>query len=257
VDSATEVASDDAGDDVTPPDAEEAPAGDDAVVDSGPDLPPIHGPLVAHWPLDEGAGTTTADLSGNMGPGTLLNGATWTSSGFPSAMFANAAAVVLDGVDDLVELGVRAIPRNEAPKTVSLWFWQEVAATTGRKNIISLSDFEDTGQGTQIGLDAGRASVWFMGDAVGLITAPAVAVAGWHHLAYTCDGTINRLYLDGQSLGEVTRAPAAAPVVHARLGGFDLPGLETFGGRVDDVRIYDHALDLAAITILVGGGAPP
>ena len=81
-------------------------------------------------------------------------------------------------------------------------------------------------------------------------------LAGWHHLGYTFDGSVHRLYLDMQPVGEITRAPASARVARARLGGFDLPGLELFAGRIDDVRIYDHALDLAAITVLAGGGSP-
>jgi hypothetical protein len=238
------------GDDAEPGEDDAPPA------DSGPDLPPIHGPLVAHWPLDEGAGTVAADASGNGGEATLVNSPGWTTSGFPGAQFANAAAVVLDGVDDFVELGARGVPRHEAPKTVSLWFWQDVPATTGRKNIISLTDFDGTGVGTQIGLDAGLASVWFTDDVGGMINSPAPVTAGWHHLAYTYDGAVNRLYLDMQLLGEVTRTAAPAPVEHARLGGFDLVGLEMFAGRVDDVRIYDHALDGAAIAILAGGGTP-
>jgi hypothetical protein len=234
----------------------EAGAAEDAEVeDSGPDLPPIHGPLLAYWPLDEGSGTATADTSGNGAAASLMNGATWTAPGFPGAQFANPGAVVLDGVDDLVELGARAVPRHEAPKTVSLWFSADAASMTGRRNIISMTDFNGTGWGTQIGLDAGLASVWFTDDPAGMINSPAPVAAGWHHLAYTYDGTVNRFYLDMQILGEITRAPQPAPVEHARLGGFDLP-LELFAGRVDDVRIYDHALDAAAIIVLFGGNMP-
>jgi hypothetical protein len=235
---------------------EEADDDEDAIEDSGPDLPPVHGPLLGHWPLDEGTGTAAADATGNGGGATLVNGATWATPGFPGAQFANPGAVVLDGIDDFVELGVRAVPRHEAPKTVSLWFFQDVPAALGRKNIIALTDVDGTGFGTQIGLDAGRASVWFTDDMVGMIDSAAPVAAGWHHLAYTYEGGVNRLYLDMQLLGEMTRAAEPAPVAHARLGGFEVPGLEMFAGQVDDVRIYDHALDAAAIAVLVAGNTP-
>ncbi|MBA2305217.1 MAG: hypothetical protein H0W08_21665, partial [Acidobacteria bacterium] len=45
--------------------------------------------LVAHWPLDEGAGTTTFDAAGTYA-GTLMNGAVWASGRL-------GAAVRLDG----------------------------------------------------------------------------------------------------------------------------------------------------------------
>ena len=48
--------------------------------------------LVAYWPLNEGKGTTTADLSGGGHHGTLNLGATWISPGF-----IGSAAVRLDG----------------------------------------------------------------------------------------------------------------------------------------------------------------
>jgi len=38
---------------------------------------PIPG-LIGYWPLNEGAGTTTADSSGNNHPGTLVNSPMWT-----------------------------------------------------------------------------------------------------------------------------------------------------------------------------------
>jgi Concanavalin A-like lectin/glucanases superfamily len=216
----------------------------------------IQGPLRGYWRLDEGSGTLAADSTPNGGDGTLFNGATWTTSGFPAAMFTNPAALVLDGVDDYVQLGVAAIPRNEEAKTVSLWFWQAAPSTAAaRENIVALTDFA-IATGTQIGLDAGHASVWFMGEATALVTDPTAAAAGWHHLAYTYGGAIHRLYVDAVLVGQITRASAAAPVMAAFLGGFDVLGLELFGGRIDDVRIYDSALSLATITAINGGAAP-
>lgn len=233
--------------------------GDDAQSMEGgaSDLAPIRGPLLGHWPFDESTGTTAADTTGNDGNGTLIHGPTWTTAGFPTAKFPNAGAVVLDGMDDVVELGTRAIPRHEAPQTVSLWFYQDApSVAAGRKNLVALTNFGTTDDGTQLGLDAGRVSVWLMGDPAGLVTDTAVATAGWHHLAYSYDGAIVRLYLDARLVGEVTKALVAAPTSHAWVGGFDVPGLEMFGGRIDDVRIYDSALDLTAISLLAGGGAP-
>jgi hypothetical protein len=165
--------------------------------------------------------------------------------------------LLLDGVDDFVDLGVRAIPGNGEPKTVSVWFWQAAPSTAAaRENVISLTDFLNTGFGTQIGLDAGHVSVWFMGEVAGLVTDPAVAAAGWHHLAYSYDGTVHRLYVDAVLVGQVTRASMAAPVTTAFLGGFNVLGLEMFAGRIDDVRIYDSALGPATITAINGGAVP-
>jgi hypothetical protein len=220
----------------------------------GPDTRP-HGPLVAHWPLDEGAGLTTADLSGNNNPGTLNGGATWGTTMLPPIHFTNPAALVLDGVDDFVELGVGAIPACEAPKTVSVWFRVDVASTAvGRKNVVALTNL-DLATGVQIGLHDGRVAAWIPGDPLVLIAAPAAAPVGWHHVAYTFEGSGHHLYLDGQLVGDATKVLPAGPILNARLGTFAF-SLEFFGGAIDDVRIYDRVLDAAGLTALAAGNAP-
>lgn len=115
----------------TTPAPDAGPSGDDGGVepdvspDLRPDVTPI-GPLLAHWPLDEGMGTTVADVSPNGNGGMVVGGAAWTPSGWPGAMFPNPGALVFDGVDDFVELGLRTIPPVEVPKTISTWFWLEI-----------------------------------------------------------------------------------------------------------------------------------
>jgi hypothetical protein len=225
--------------------------------DLAPDLRPdvtVTGPLYGHWPLDEGMGMAVADASGNGNGGTLMNGATWTTMGFMGAMFPNPAALVLDGVDDFVELGVRAIPATDSPKTVSLWFWLEAPVAGIRKNLLALTNLE-AGAGVQVGLDAGRATVWLMADPLPLIATAAPVAAGWHHVVYTYDGTTHQLFVDNQMIGTSPRAPKPGEVVKARLGAYDLMD-EMFGGRIDDVRIYTRALDAAAVATLFGGGTP-
>jgi hypothetical protein len=242
-------------------DAAAADVGDDVVgepdggADAAADSAPVSGPLVGYWPLDEAAGTTTADLSGHGGTGTLTGGAAWVTPGFPAATFANPAAVMLDGIDDDVELAVTALPRIEAPKSVSVWFYLQAPAGAGRQNIVALTNFP-MNAGIQVGLQDGRPTAWFMDDPAPAVIADAVAAAGWHHVAYTYDGTTHRLYVDNVLAPTGTKpSPVAAPVATAWLGTFDLK-IELFAGRVDDVRIYDQPLDAAAVAALSMGRVP-
>ena len=55
--------------------------------------------VLAHWPLDEGAGASASDTSGNGYMGFLTNGAAWTAG-------ARLNAVDLDGTDDYVDVGM-------------------------------------------------------------------------------------------------------------------------------------------------------
>jgi hypothetical protein len=215
---------------------------------------PAAGPLLAHWPLDEGTGTQAADSSGNGNGGTLNGGATWTTSGFTGAQFPNPAALVLDGVDDFVSLGIATLPAPSAPKTISAWFWQEMPSGAGRKNIVALTNLADE-TGVQLGLDAGRVAVWLTGDMQPLIATSTAATAGWHYVAYTYTGQMHQLQVDTQVIGTASTAPKPGATAVARLGSFDLTD-EMFGGRIDDVRIYDRALDAAAIAALASGRTP-
>ena len=252
-DAADGATADTAGDETTADDASDAPMSD---ASDASEVQPIHGPLVAYWPLDEGSGTTTADKSGNGDDGSLLNGPTWSTSGFPGATFADPASLVFDGVNDFVSFGLRAIPANEAPKTVSLWYSQ-AATGTGRQNLVALTNYAGTmPYGTQIGLEGGKPTVWVTSEATGLITAAAPVAAGWHHIAYTYDGAVHRLYGDGQLIGEVTRTSVSAVVTGAFLGGFDVLGLEVFNGTMDDVRITTTPSGRARSPALTGGSAP-
>lgn len=123
-----------------------------------------------------------------------------------------------------------------------------------RKNLVALTNLGDE-TGVQLGLDAGRAAVWLMGDELPMLVSTTPVAAGWHHLAYTFDGTTHQLFLDNTSVGTIVRAPKPGEVLKARLGAYDLMD-EMFAGRIDDVRIYDRALDAAGITALATGRTP-
>ena len=81
----------------------------------------------------------------------------------------------------------------------------------------------------------------------------------WYHMAGTYDGSEMILYVDG----EVSATMNAT----GNINGYDTPlflGInggrgEPMDGKIDDVRIYDHALDqveIQALMLQVGGGYP-
>jgi hypothetical protein len=77
-----------------------------------------------------------------------------------------------------------------------------------------------------------------------------VADNGWHHLAFTYDGTTAKYYIDGilrKSLASDFTPNTSSFLV---LGAQDTAGNEQFGGLVDDLTVYDTALtaeEIAAI----------
>ncbi len=80
---------------------------------------------------------------------------------------------------------------------------------------------------------------------------------GWHHLAGVRDGRRVTLYVDGAragtAVGDIEGALTPRPGTPLVLGGGPRAGLE---GELADVRLWDVALDPAAITGLAGTGGP-
>lgn len=100
---------------------------------------------------------------------------------------------------------------------------------------------------------AGRASFLLAGgenEARVYSAIDAVAASQWFHVAGTWDGTTMRFYLDGAEIASDGAAPAFDG--GALLIGGDGSGarLFPFAGALDDVRIYDRALEPAVIADL-------
>jgi len=84
--------------------------------------------LVAAYSFDEGSGTSAADSSGNGNKGTLVNGATWSTS----AKFGAAAS--FDGSDDRIDVG----DSNSLDLTsgMTLEAWVRPTANSGYRTVV-------------------------------------------------------------------------------------------------------------------------
>lgn len=222
----------------------------DGGADSAVDASTLSVGLVAYFPLDEGSGSTTADGTGNGNTGMLVEHPTWVA-GFPSAKFPTGTSLLLDGQKDFVELQIRTIPDVSAPKTIALWFWYSGPFTTGRRDAVALTN-QSAATGIHVGLERGYAAAWRWSDTTPYLISAASPAKGWHHLAYTTDGTTHRLYLDGSLVDSTTVSIPPAVVAKARLGSYDRNS-EMFAGQLDDVRIYSRPLTANEIVALAAG----
>ncbi|SEW53435.1 endonuclease/exonuclease/phosphatase family protein [Chitinophaga arvensicola] len=75
------------------------------------------------------------------------------------------------------------------------------------------------------------------------ITAPGILDNNWHHVAATCNGAETKLYLDGKEVGS---AKGAIDILPGAIGTNDQDS-STFGGYIDEVRIWTKALPAATI----------
>ena len=215
---------------------------------------PSESNLVAYWKLDNAQGTTFRDYSGSGNTGTLFTGSSWVTSSLPSIGYDDPAAVSLDGTTGYGSAPATNVPHLAAAMTVSFWaYWPSVAATAGTgQNMVVLS-----GGGTllQIGLWHDQTlGIWSNGGN-NMLTASSTPASGWHHIAYTSDGTTRKFYVDGGTPTTTTATPYDNAPTTVFLGSYDGAN-EFFNGKLDDVRIYSTPLSATQIASLAAGRYP-
>ncbi|MDB4438327.1 LamG domain-containing protein [bacterium] len=230
-----------------------------------------HADLVAHWTLDEGSGTIAGDSSASNNVGTVAGGALWTTTDLPNVPSGSSAALQMDGVDDQVDIvGYKGIS-GTGDRTISAWIKTSTNNPAVNKGIVSWGLNAGTqkwtfriqnSNGTPGAIRIEANGGYFVGNTV-------VTDAEWHHVAVTWanDGSPDiqdaRLYVDGvldAEFGNVGTPPSASQSVaiatasgaDVRIGD-DFQGNHNWDGWIDEVRIYDEALDADAIADLAIG----
>jgi len=210
--------------------------------------------LVGWWKMDESSWGSVIDSSGNGNTGTVAGGAT-----VAAGKFGNGGS--FDGSDDYVGVGISAFPTGSNPRTMSLWFKmiksgaQQALFNYGANNSGDRVDlFYDNSAGT-LGIENVNRGVNFLWT----------YDSNWHHLVavYPSGETQTDkwlLYLDGvqkstSSNGTVTTLSTTAS--NAVIGKLNVAGGYEFGGILDDVRIYNRALQSSEVSQLYNWAPGP
>jgi type II secretory pathway pseudopilin PulG len=222
--------------------------------------------LVGWWKLDETSGTIATDSSGNSNDGTLVNmdpATDWISGQV-------GGALDFDGWNDYVNLGADSSLNFETsePFTIAAW----VKTTENYGIVVSFRSSTDDGADIDLSVgyegannDPGKAMFLVRQDGGGQyanVAGDLVSDGQWHHVAGVRDssGTIE-LFVDGESQGTDSGAQSGGAIttdlraigserrwVSVGYGTADQRYLE---GTVDDVRIYNRALDANEIAQLI------
>jgi hypothetical protein len=215
-----------------------APAGPISV--TTPPGQPVPG-LVGYWPFDEGAGTTTADASGNNDDGTVIGETTWVAGKIGSAALSFHGVGVADAhvqIPDAPQL------RFTAAQDFTLAAWVDVYGLQNRwQGVVTKSADAYPTYGLWISAD----NHWVSGSAFQNLVGP-VATPGWHQVTIVQDAAANqrRLYVDGVLVDTAAQAEPANGPGDLWVGGA-AAAAQFFNGAVDDVRIYNRTLSAAEI----------
>jgi hypothetical protein len=208
-------------------------------------------PLVAWWPFDHSDRQQVRDLAAYGLHGRLQGKAGVIED-------PNRGAVLTMAESGVVMLDPNVFHHISEKLTVSLWIkidaftdrWQPIMSGSINLNRMQTTDC------LSFSLNGPKIS---KGNALGMPTGTrAVNDGKWHHIAGVYDGTMLYQYVDGVLddktrcrglLSDADREPAL------RLG-INEHGAKHWDGCIDDVRVYNTALDRAAIEALHEGRDP-
>lgn len=199
---------------------------------SSPPARGIEDGLLAHYELDG----TAADSSANAYHG-VVNGAA-----FGTGRIGQAA--VFDGFDDTVTVPGLAAASLVGDVTVAFWIWPD-GWSGSWQGPVAKRGLTEPGADFGVNVNSSIGLQWYFGtgSSFTIMTMPAPPPAAtWTHVAGVRSGNTLELYYDGSYVGASTfgTVPQSANVPVTI--GATAPGLEPFGGAIDDLRIYNRAL---------------
>jgi len=214
--------------------------------------------LKLHLPMNEGDGDYTYDGSGNQNHGTI-SGATWDTANTDIAqvgLVRQNKPMVFDGSDDYVDMGDVEIIAGTS-YSMSIWF---KTGTSGAYQGL-LSKRTPTEVSSNWGLwvadtDKIRYSIHTGSGWQDLYSDNTVATDTWYNVVITRDGTTTKVYLNGSLDGSTTDIALSISGTSESFFIGNSGQSEYFDGLINEVAIWDEALDADAVTALYNSGTP-
>lgn len=201
--------------------------------------------LVAYWNLDEGSGTTAADLTGNNGNLTL-SGSQSFSTDVATLDFGSNAGVDYTASGSMGgSLG--STVQNLQTLSISLWVKPDTIPGSGVARWISLGN-----EKAVLRSQSGKLHFYMRigGTLKGIQVSNVLTTGSYQHIVGTYDGSTMIVYRNGTQVGSLA---ATGTVDTSGTQVFTSSGSESFDGRLDDLRVYNRALSASEITTLYNG----
>jgi hypothetical protein len=205
---------------------------------------------VAYWRLGNASQDVALDETGNGNIGTYQGG---VAPGMPGPLVGDAdSATEFDGDDDAITMGDRLSFEGSDAFTIEAWV--RVAVHGDHTGIVSKTDETDSGN-TRSGYllfeaDTKLGCERTDGVEIQSVTTGALIVDRWSHVAATFDGSRLTLYVDAEVQDtSITPSPVAIPATSMpfAIGGRNGGTWLLFDGSIDEVAIYDRALEMSQL----------
>lgn len=179
---------------------------------------------VGVWNLDEGTGSIAYNSSGSGSTNGTITGATWINTGpnnKPSLAFTTGNNVIVGNVTTSNNV------------TVAAWV---LTNSSGQQPI-----FSNRGSGLYFGTTGGKFFTYYNGSSVApMFSQQSINDNKWHHVVWTSNGSVEKMYIDGQFDSSLVQTRAA----YTGTGyiGYDSPNGEYFYGNIAQVAVYNDSL---------------
>jgi hypothetical protein len=210
--------------------------------------------LVAYYPFTGNAD----DSSGNGNHGTV-NGATLTTDRFGNL----SNAYNFNGSGNYIDVKFSNTIAIQESFSSSVWVYLDGGSCNPR--VYEIHELTDCGGYTLITWNTSNVSRSFFGgfgkcnvpnEYVSLSSTPnEISALGWHHIAVSIDGVagIGKLYLDGNLVSTGNSSSISKlnyEGSNLTIGNINGGRCDWFGGKIDDLRLYNRALTPSEITYL-------
>ena len=203
--------------------------------------------LAGYWRFDETSGGTAKDSSGNGYDGTLQGTFTFDTASVTGTF---RRALDFNGISNYVGTGKIASDlglNGNAAKTVTAWVYTHSFNDGGIYETGEHTDGRDFSLRTKTTDNQWRVQQWGTGD----IDFTFDSKNKWVHFAHVYDGSTTKIYANGNLVTSAPRTLNTGGTKTFKIGRWSN---YYFDGVIDDVRIYNYALDISAIKAAMDGG---
>ena len=204
--------------------------------------------LVAAYSFDEGTGTTVTDLSNTGNTGTIAN-TTWTSTG------KYGKALVFNGTSSWVAIPDAPSLDLTTSETLEAWVYPVAIPPSGCSPSATCSwmdvIYKDTDRyyvEASSNQNQEPEAGGIFADGKHIVFGPSVLpLNAWTHLALTYDSTTLKLYVNGALVASLPETGLITTSTNPLFIGGDQTMGQFFNGMIDEVRVYNIALNQAQI----------
>ncbi len=205
---------------------------------------------VGVWLLDEKSGEVAHDSSGNGNDGTLQNGGNWVKGKFGNAL-------ELNGTNQFVEVPDSDSLDLEDEVTMICWFWWE-GSGDGWQTFFSKGPASGTNENWAHFINTAGYTHFILnaGGTRSNLDSPGNSFDAnkWYHAASTYDGSMRRIYIDGEEVANGALNGKLVPNNNYLGLVFREASTHYWKGMLDDMAVFKRALSEEEVVEIMEDG---